>query len=87
MRKHFSVEFIQEMELLKLVKRDIKAMKCHGQLSDAIKVLNQAKWTSDEVKVMVANSSFGMGVDKGNARYVIHAKPSTSVKEYFRQCG
>ncbi len=70
-----------------LVKRGINAVKYHGQLSDDIKVLSQAKWMNDEVKVMVANSSFGMGINKGNVRYVVHAKLPTRVEEYFQQCG
>ncbi len=70
-----------------LVKRGINAVKYHGQLSDDIKVSSQAKWMNDEVNVMVANSSFGMGINKGNVRYVVHAKLPTSVEEYFQQCG
>ena len=70
-----------------LVKRGVKAVKYHGQLSDDIKSSNQVKWINDEVQVMVANSSFGMGIDKGNVRYVFHAKLPTSVEEYFQQCG
>ena len=70
-----------------LVKRGVKAVKYHGQLSDNIKSSNHAKWMNDEVKVMVAISSFGMGIDKGNVRYVVHAKLPTSVEEYFQQCG
>ena len=70
-----------------LVKRGIKAVKYHGQLSDDIQVLNLAKWMNVEVKVMVAISSFGMGIDKGDVRYMIHAKLPTSVEEYFQECG
>ena len=62
-----------------LVKRGVKTVKYHGQLSDAIKSSDQAKWMNDEVKVMVANSSFGMGIDKGNVTYLVHAKQPSSV--------
>ena len=70
----------------KLVKRGIKAVKYHGQLSHDIKASNQAKQMNDEVKVMVANSPFGMGIDKGNVRYAVHAKLPTRIEEYFQQC-
>ena len=78
------VKFIEEMESqnnsgMRVVERGIKAVKYHGQLSDDIKASNQAKWMNDEVKVMVANSSFGMGIDKGNVRYVVHPKLPTSI--------
>jgi superfamily II DNA helicase RecQ len=36
---------------------------------------------------MIANASFGMGVDKKNVRYVIHAKMPTNLDEYFQQRG
>ena len=39
-----------------------------------------------EVNVIVANSSFGMAIDKPNVRYATHAKLPTSVEEYFQQC-
>lgn len=70
-----------------LLKRGINAVKYHGKLSDAVKLSSQSKWMSGEVKVIVANSSFGMGIDKPNVRYVVHAKLPTSIEEYFQQCG
>ena len=62
-------------------------MKYHGQLSDAVKLSSQSKWMSGEANVIVANSSFGLGIDKGNLRYVLHAKLPTNIEEYFQQCG
>ena len=70
-----------------LLKRGINAVKYHGKLSDAVKLSSQSKWMSGEVKVIVANSSFGMGIDKANVRYVVHAKLPTNIEEYFQQCG
>lgn len=40
-----------------------------------------------EVDVIVANSSFEMGIDKPNVRYVIHPRLPTSIGDYFQQCG
>ncbi len=70
-----------------LLKRNVNCVKYHGQLSQSVKEASYQKWTSGEVKVMVANASFGMGVDKQNVRYVIHAKMPTNLDEYFQQCG
>ena len=58
-------------------------MKYHGKLSDAVKLPSQSKWMSGEVKVIMANSSFGMGIDKANVRYVVHVKLPTNIEEYF----
>jgi ATP-dependent DNA helicase RecQ len=49
-----------------LLKRNVNCVKYHGQLSQSVKEASYQKWTSGEVKVMVANASFGMGVDKQN---------------------
>jgi hypothetical protein len=40
---------------------------------------------SGEVNVIVANSSFGMGIDKANVRYVLHAKLPTNIEEYLAE--
>ena len=70
-----------------LHKKDIKCVKYHGQLSEAVKQASFQKWMSGECKVIVANSSFGMGIDKTDVRYVVHIKLPTSTEEYFQQCG
>ncbi|CAB4021688.1 ATP-dependent DNA helicase Q-like 4A [Paramuricea clavata] len=55
-----------------LLKRGINAVKYHGKLSDAVKLSSQSKWMSGEVIVIVANSSFGMGIDKANVSNCKH---------------
>jgi superfamily II DNA helicase RecQ len=51
-----------------LLKRGLNAVKYHGQLSDEVKQANFSKWLNGEVCIMVANSSFGMGIDKSDVR-------------------
>ena len=70
-----------------LLKRGINVVKYHGQLSEEVKVASHTKWMNGEVNIIVANSSFGMGIDKSNVRYVIHAKMPTGIDEYYQQCG
>ena len=70
-----------------ILKRGIAAVKYHGQLSEEAKASSHSKWMSGEVKVIVANSSFGMGIDKPDVRFILHARIPTSVDEYFQQCG
>ena len=45
------------------------------------------KWMSGECKVIVANSSFGMGIDKKDVRFIVHARLPTSIDEYYQECG
>ena len=68
-----------------LLKRNVNCVKYHGQLSQLVKDSSYHMWESGEVKIMVANTSFGMGVDNKNVKYVIHAKMPTNLDEYFQQ--
>ena len=70
-----------------LLKRGVNCVKYHGQLSEKVKMTNHSKWVDGECKLIVANSSFGMGIDKKDVRFVIHARIPTSIDEYYQQCG
>lgn len=70
-----------------LIKRDISCVKYHGHLSEDVKALNFSKWNTGEVGIMVANSAFGMGIDKANVRFVVHARVPTGIDDYYQQCG
>ena len=70
-----------------LLKRGVSCVKYHGQLSEEVKMASYSKWVNGECKLIVANSSFGMGIDKKDVRFVIHARIPTSIDEYYQQCG
>ena len=62
-----------------LIKNGVNCVKYHGQLSEELKTNSFTKWMNGECKVIVANSSFGMGIDKEDVRYVLHARIPTSI--------
>ncbi|XP_028407551.1 ATP-dependent DNA helicase Q1-like [Dendronephthya gigantea] len=70
-----------------LSKNGIDCVKYHGKLSEEVKSNSYSKWVKGECKVIVANSSFGMGIDKKDVRYVIHDRIPTSIDKYYQQCG
>ncbi|GAA1359471.1 RecQ family ATP-dependent DNA helicase [Catellatospora chokoriensis] len=64
-----------------------EAYAYHAGLSSAERsAVHDAFLASDRV-VVVATSAFGMGIDKPNVRFVVHAAPAESLDSYYQQIG
>jgi ATP-dependent DNA helicase RecQ len=59
----------------------------HGKLDKNIKIENQNKFMKDEVRIVVATTAFGMGVDKSDVSTVIHYDISDSLENYVQEAG
>ena len=55
-----------------LQEQGISASYYHGGLPSEERNIRQDEWVAGKVRVMVATNAFGMGIDKGDVRFVIH---------------
>ena len=65
----------------------LDARAFHGQMDTMIKVKNQEDFINNKVRIIVATSAFGMGVDKSDVGLVIHYDISDSLENYLQEAG
>ncbi|MFA4828946.1 MAG: DNA helicase RecQ [Thermodesulfovibrionales bacterium] len=70
-----------------LVSKGISAVPYHAGLSSEERNRNQEAFNRDEASVIVATIAFGMGIDKSNVRYVIHADLPKNIESYYQETG
>jgi ATP-dependent DNA helicase RecQ len=71
----------------KLTEDGHPAMPYHGQMEKQTRTANQDAFMRGEVKIIVATTAFGMGVDKKDVRMVIHYDISDSLENYVQEAG
>ncbi len=70
-----------------LTERGLRARPYHAGLSKGDREDTQRAFMDDELDVVVATTAFGMGIDKPDTRFVIHAEPADSVDSYYQEIG
>ncbi len=59
----------------------------HAGLEADVRRKNQADFVASEDMVMVATIAFGMGIDKPDVRFVLHAGLPKSIEAYYQETG
>ena len=71
----------------KLTRDGFKALPFDGRMDVETKIANQEAFMNDDVRIIVATSAFGMGVDKKDVGLVIHYDISDSLENYVQESG
>ena len=59
----------------------------HGKLEDRQRKSKQRDFLSGKQKLILATNAFGMGIDKSDIRFVIHAEVPSSIESYYQEIG
>ncbi|MCS5736023.1 RecQ family ATP-dependent DNA helicase [Herbiconiux daphne] len=72
---------------LELSAAGLRAAAYHGGLPAAERERVHGLFHTDDLDVVVATSAFGMGIDKPDVRFVVHADVTDSIDSYYQEVG
>ncbi len=70
-----------------LIKAGVRAAVYHAGLPEEVRRKNQGNFLFDRLSLIVATNAFGMGIDKSNVHYIIHAQAPGSLEAYYQEAG
>ncbi len=70
-----------------LRRRGLRAVRYHAGLADAERKRAQDEFIAERADVVVATVAFGMGIDRSDVRFVIHAGMPKSIEHYQQEAG
>jgi len=65
----------------------VAATLYHGQLGSGERHAHQDAFMEGSARVVVATNAFGLGVDKPDIRFVLHAQMPASLEAYYQESG
>jgi ATP-dependent DNA helicase RecQ len=70
-----------------LREKNVRALPYHAGLSDDERSRHQDAFLEEEADVIVATVAFGMGIDRSDVRFVVHAGAPQSLEHYQQESG
>jgi ATP-dependent DNA helicase RecQ len=65
----------------------VRCLPYHAGLDPASRTLHQERFLREEVDVIVATVAFGMGIDRSDVRFVVHAALPKGVEQFSQESG
>ena len=65
----------------------VRAVSYHAGLDDATRHRQQDAFLNEDADVVVATVAFGMGIDRSDVRFVVHAGAPQSLEHYQQEAG
>ncbi len=78
---------LTELVTRALLRTSVHAAPYHAGLSAGIRRRVLRAFLADQVRVIVATSAFGMGIDKPDVRRVLHWGPPPTLEAYYQEAG
>lgn len=78
---------LTELVTRALLRASVRAAPYHAGLTPAIRRRVLRAFLTDAVRVIVATSAFGMGIDKPDVRQVLHWGPPPTLEAYYQEAG
>lgn len=76
-----------EISALLATELHLKVASYHGDVSTTDRMKLQQQFLHDEIEVICATSAFGMGINKGNIRFVLHYHLPSNIEAYLQEIG